>query len=58
MDRRYAERLYLNTPLPEDSYFAALPALRALADRGRDGLLFDADVTFLVGENGAGSPPF
>ena len=54
MDRRYAERLYLNTPLPEDSYLAALPALRALADRGRDGLLFDADVTFLVGENGAG----
>ena len=54
MDRRYAERLYLNTPLPEDSYLAALPALRALAARGRDGLLFDADVTFLVGENGAG----
>ena len=54
MDRRYAERLYLNAPLPEDSYLAALPALRALSDRGRDGLPFDADVTFLVGENGAG----
>ncbi len=54
MDRRYAENIYLNAPLPEGSYLAGLPAIRDLADRGREGLPFDADVTFLVGENGSG----
>ena len=54
MDRRYAENIYLNAPLPEGSYLAGLPAIRDLSDRGREGLPFDADVTFLVGENGSG----
>ena len=30
MDRRYIDRIYLNQPVPADSYLAALPAVRAL----------------------------
>lgn len=54
MDRRYLRSVFLNGPLPQDSYLAQLPALRALAG-GRDSALeFPADVTFLIGENGTG----
>lgn len=28
MDRRYIDRIYLNQPVPADSYLAALPAVR------------------------------
>lgn len=53
MDRRYIDRIYLNQPVPADSYLAALPAVRALGGRDRP-LTFPAPVTFLVGENGTG----
>ena len=53
MTRRYIDRIFLNKPLPPDSYLAALPAVRALGDREHP-LPFSADVTFLVGENGTG----
>ena len=53
MPRRYLDRIYLREPVPEDSYVAALPAVRALGDRDHP-LRFPADVTFLVGENGTG----
>ena len=33
MDRRYIDRIYLNQPVPADSYLAALPAVRALGGR-------------------------
>ena len=47
------ESIFLNTALPEDSYLSRLPAMQAIGGRDRQ-LLFDADVTFLVGENGSG----
>lgn len=53
MSRRYIDRIYLREPVPADSYLSALPAVRALGDREHP-LLFPADVTFLVGENGTG----
>ena len=53
MERRYVESIFLNSPLPEDSYLLRLPAVRAIGDREHQ-LPFDADVTFLVGENGSG----
>ena len=53
MTRRYIDRIFLNKPLPADSYLAALPAVRALGDRDHP-LKIPADVTFLVGENGTG----
>ena len=53
MSRRYIDRIYLHEPVPADSYLSALPAVRALGDREHH-LLFPADVTFLVGENGTG----
>ena len=53
MDRRYIDRIYLNQPVPADSYLAALPAVRALGGRDHP-LTFPAPVTFLVGENGTG----
>ena len=53
MPRRYIDRIYLREPVPVDSYLSALPAVRALGDREHP-LLFPADVTFLVGENGTG----
>lgn len=53
MTRRYIDRIFLNKPLPPDSYLAALPAVRALGNREHP-LSFSADVTFLVGENGSG----
>mgnify|MGYP005816860113 FL=1 len=53
MRQRYIDRVYLREPVPEDSYLSALPAVRALGDREHP-LLFPADVTFLVGENGTG----
>ena len=53
MERRYVESIFLNSPLPEDSYLHALPAVQALEGREKR-LSFDADVTFLVGENGSG----
>ena len=53
MNRRYIDRVYLNEPVPKDSYLSALPAVRALGDREHP-LRFPADVTFLVGENGTG----
>lgn len=52
MDRRYLRSVFLNAPLPQDSYLAQLPALRGLA--GGQVLDFPADVTFLIGENGTG----
>ena len=48
MERRYVESIFLNSPLPEDSYLLRLPAVRAIGDREHQ-LPFDADVTFLVG---------
>lgn len=54
MDRRYIDNIYLNEPIPADSYLAALPAVRALAGGREQPLPFPADVTFLVGENGTG----
>ena len=48
MNRRYIDRVYLNEPVPADSYLSALPAVRALGDREHP-LRFPADVTFLVG---------
>ena len=54
MPRRYIDRIYLREPVPADSYLSALPAVRALGDREHP-LLFPADVTFLVGENGMGA---
>ena len=53
MTHRYIDRIFLNKPLPEDSYLAALPAVCALGDRDHP-LKIPADVTFLVGENGTG----
>ena len=53
MDRRYIDRIYLNQPVPADSYLASLPAVRALGGRDHP-LTFPAPVTFLVGENGTG----
>ena len=53
LPRRYIDRIYLREPIPADSYLSALPAVRALGDREHP-LLFPADVTFLVGENGTG----
>ena len=53
MDRRYIDRIYLNQPVPADSYLAALPAVRALGGRDHP-LTFPAPVTCLVGENGTG----
>ena len=53
MPRRYIDRIYLREPVPADSYLSVLPAVRALGDREHP-LLFPADVTFLVGENGTG----
>ena len=53
LSRRYIDRIYLREPVPADSYLSALPAVRALGDREHP-LLFPADVTFLVGENGTG----
>ena len=53
MSTTFIEGIYLNAPLPEDSYLAALPAVRAIGDREHR-LRFDGPVTFLVGENGSG----
>ena len=53
MDRRYIDRIYLNQPVPADSYLASLPAVRALGGRDHP-LTFPAPVTCLVGENGTG----
>ena len=52
MERRYIRRVFLNRPVPEDSYLRRLPAVRYLLE-GKT-LDFDNDVTFLVGENGTG----
>ena len=52
MERQYLESIRLKTPLPQDSYLRALPALQSLMDGQR--LPFHEDVTFLVGENGTG----
>lgn len=49
----FVEGVYLNAPLPESSYLAALPAVRAIGDREHR-LKFTGPVTFLVGENGSG----
>lgn len=53
MDGRYVDSIYLHTPPPEDSYLSRLPAVQALGSR-EERLPMDADVTFLVGENGSG----
>ena len=39
-------------PLPMDAYFAHLPAVAAIRERGA--LSFEQPITFLVGENGSG----
>ena len=50
----YLDRVYLRRPVDRDSYLSRLPAVRALAERGEEGLSFSKPVTFLVGENGTG----
>lgn len=50
----YLDRVYLRRPVDRDSYLSRLPAVRALAERGEEGLSFSSPVTFLVGENGTG----
>ena len=50
----YLDRVYLRRPVDRDSYLSRLPAVRALAERGEEGLPFSKPVTFLVGENGTG----
>lgn len=50
----YLDRVFLRHPVPADSYLSRLPAVRALAERGEEGLSFSSPVTFLVGENGTG----
>ena len=52
MTKGYIREIFLNRPLPEDSYLAALPALAPL--RAGERLDLNAPVTFLVGENGSG----
>ena len=52
MNRRYIESIFLNAPIPDDSYLAALPSVRALVGDTR--LSLPADVTFFIGENGTG----
>ena len=52
MTKGYIREIFLNRPLPEDSYLAALPALDPL--RAGERLDLNAPVTFLVGENGSG----
>ena len=49
----YIEGIFLNSPLPGNSYLSALPAVGAIGDREHR-LRFTAPVTFLVGENGTG----
>ena len=48
----FVERLSLSEPVPEDRYYAQLPAVRALSEGG--GLTLHSQVTFFVGENGSG----
>ena len=52
MTKGYIREIFLNRPLPEDSYLATLPALAPL--RAGERLDLNAPVTFLVGENGSG----
>ena len=47
----YIHTVFIEKPLPNDAYFAHLPAVKALAQRP---LTLTAPVTFLVGENGMG----
>lgn len=49
---RYLCEIQFENELPAGSYLRTLPVVRYLCDRPR--LAFDADVTFLVGENGTG----
>ena len=48
----FVERLSLSEPVPEDRYYAQLPAVRALSEGC--GLTLHSQVTFFVGENGSG----
>ena len=48
----FIREIFLNQPLPGDSWLNILPALAPL--RSGERLAFDSPVTFLVGENGAG----
>lgn len=52
MKRRYIDEIILKSPVDKNSYLAELPAVKYLEEKGS--LSFNADVTFLVGENGTG----
>lgn len=52
MKTGYLCEILFENELPADSYLHALPVVRYLCEHPR--LAFDADVTFLVGENGTG----
>ncbi|MCM1024459.1 MAG: AAA family ATPase [Prevotella sp.] len=52
MTRRYAEEIILKKPVDKNSYLAGLPIVRFL-EKNRS-IPINADVTFLVGENGTG----
>jgi predicted ATPase len=49
---RYVERITCTGVLPEDSYLNKLPVVEYLL-KGNS-INFDKDVTFFIGENGAG----
>ena len=52
MTRRYIDEIIMKKPVDKKSYLAELPAVRFLEKSGS--LPINADVTFLVGENGTG----
>ena len=52
MTRRYIDEIIMKKPVDKKSYLAGLPAVRFLEKSGS--LPINADVTFLVGENGTG----
>lgn len=48
----FIEEVRLNKMPPKSSYISRLPAVKNLA--ASEGLSFDSDITFIVGENGSG----
>lgn len=52
MERKYIGRILLNRDVEKGSYLRSLPAVKYLMKNRQ--LVFDRDVTFLVGENGTG----
>lgn len=56
MTSKYIESIKLTEKLPENSYLSEIPSVRWFAERGE--LILNSEITFFVGENGAGKSTF